>query len=153
MFIKALLALLILPGSLGLILPLTMSYIKGLKPVCIIPGIIFILIGIFIVFLCAKDFYVKGKGTLAPWSPPKKLVSIGLYRYTRNPMYIGVIILVLGFTVFFLSRVLLIYLSGLIIGFHLRVVFYEEPQLKKLFGKEWDDYKAKNSRWLIKFKK
>lgn len=96
---------------------------------------------------CVRDFYVLGRGTLAPWDPPRRLVIAGLYRFTRNPMYIGVLLLVTGWSLAAGSPLVGIYGAALAIGFHLRVVFGEEPALRRTFGKEWDRYAASVSRW------
>jgi len=55
--------------------------------------------GLVVLLWCVRDFYVSGRGTLAPWNPPKRLVVVGLYRFTRNPMYIGVLMVVGGWAV------------------------------------------------------
>jgi protein-S-isoprenylcysteine O-methyltransferase Ste14 len=97
---------------------------------------------------CVRDFYVLGKGTLAPWDPPKRLVVLGLYRYSRNPMYVGVLCIVIGWALGFRSQSLAIYAASLLVLFHLRVVFFEEPFLARTHGAEWDRYKASVRRWL-----
>src|SRR6186997_3144352 len=61
-------------------------------------GIPLLLVGVILLFWCVRDFYVAGRGTLAPWSPPKRLVIVGLYRYSRNPMYIAVTLILLGWS-------------------------------------------------------
>ncbi len=70
-----------------------------------------------------------GKGTLAPLDPPKKLVTVGLYRFVRNPIYIGVVGFVAGWSLIAGSRRMAVYAAVLALGFHLRVIFYEEPTL------------------------
>ena len=96
---------------------------------------------------CVRDFYVIGKGTLAPWDPPKKLVTVGLYRYVRNPIYVGVVGFVAGCSLIAGSRRMAVYAAVLAVGFHLRVIFYEEPTLARLFGIQWHVYRANVNRW------
>jgi protein-S-isoprenylcysteine O-methyltransferase Ste14 len=97
---------------------------------------------------CVWDFYRIGKGTLAPWDPPKKLVVVGLYRFVRNPMYVGVLGWVAGWSLIAGSLVLGIYTILLAIAFHLRVIFYEEPTLARQFGNDWVQYQATVPRWI-----
>ena len=100
---------------------------------------------------CARvrDFYVAGKGTLAPWTPPKRLVVVGLYRFSRNPMYIAVSTILLGWVLAFQTRTLLIYAVFVLIAFHLRVVYGEEPWLARKHGRQWLEYRARVPRWLL----
>jgi protein-S-isoprenylcysteine O-methyltransferase Ste14 len=91
---------------------------------------------------------VSGKGTLAPWDPPKHLVIVGLYRFTRNPMYVGVLLMTAGWSLLAGSPSLAGYVVILAIAFHLRVVLFEEPRLRKQFGEEWASYSATVSRWM-----
>ena len=98
---------------------------------------------------CVRDFYVAGKGTLAPWAPPRHLVVVGLYRWSRNPMYISVSVILLGWAIAYQSRALLIYALALFVMFHLRVVFGEEPWLARTHGDEWLRYRARVPRWLL----
>ena len=76
------------------------------------------------------DFFAAGKGTLAPIDPPRFLVVRGLYRFSRNPMYNGVIALILGEAWLFGSIGLAEYALLVLIFFHLFVVLYEEPALE-----------------------
>jgi len=101
---------------------------------------------------CVRDFYLSGKGTLAPWDPPKNLVIIGLYRHARNPMYIGVLMLVSGWSAVLSSPLLLLYTIALAIGFHIRVIIHEEPWLRSTFGDEWIIYSKNVNRWLPRLK-
>jgi protein-S-isoprenylcysteine O-methyltransferase Ste14 len=105
-------------------------------------------IGTILLLWCVRDFYVSGKGTLAPWSPPRRLVIVGLYRWTRNPMYVAVTIVLLGWAIAYRSGTLLGYAIVVAIMFHLRVVFGEEPWLSRTHGEEWQRYRQHVPRWL-----
>jgi protein-S-isoprenylcysteine O-methyltransferase Ste14 len=96
-------------------------------------------------------FARRGRGTPAPIAPTKELVVSGLHRYVRNPMYIGVLLIVLGQAALFDSRTVLLYAVFLWAAFHLFVLLYEEPTLHKQFGPEYDAYKHRVPRWLPKF--
>jgi protein-S-isoprenylcysteine O-methyltransferase Ste14 len=95
-----------------------------------------------------RDFYVLGRGTLAPWDPPRRLVVRGLYRYSRNPMYLGVLCIVGGWAIGFQSTSLGLYCAGLLAAFHLRVILAEEPFLARTHGEEWTEYVSRVRRWL-----
>jgi protein-S-isoprenylcysteine O-methyltransferase Ste14 len=103
--------------------------------------------GIFALAWCVRDFYVSGRGTLAPWDPPKRLVIIGLYRFVRNPMYVAVLTILVGWALLYRSWLLAAYAIALAVVFHFRVVLHEEPWLKRQFGADWDDYAARVNRW------
>ena len=104
-------------------------------------------VGFVLLLWCVRDLFVSGKGTLAPWDPPRKLVVVGLYRHMRNPMYVGVLTLVLGWSVLLTSPILAAYAAALAIGFHIRIVRNEEPWLASRFGSEWSQYSAEVRRW------
>jgi protein-S-isoprenylcysteine O-methyltransferase Ste14 len=149
MFFRALLAFLVLPGMAAFIMPPVLALIDPWRiTIVFLPGAIIMLLGVIILFWCIRDFYVLGKGTLAPWDPPKKLVVVGLYRYMRNPMYVGVLALVVGWSVLLTSPVLMLYALILGVGFHIRVVTHEEPWLESRFGSEWQQYRSEVRRWL-----
>ena len=147
LFVRALLAFLVLPGMVAGVIPAliaaTDTGVHANHPI----GLTMLAVGLVLLLWCVRDFYVAGKGTLAPWAPPKHLVVVGLYRFVRNPMYIAVLTIVLGWSVVFGSVWLAVYWIALAVGFHLRVVLYEEPRLRQQFGRQWDTYAAATARW------
>jgi len=110
------------------------------------------LTGVAALLWCFWDFLVKGRGTPAPLDPPKDLVISGLYKYVRNPMYVGVLLLIIGHFLWFGFWNLLIYAALVFIAFHSFVTFYEEPNLKNRFGGAYADYLKRIPRWIPKFK-
>jgi protein-S-isoprenylcysteine O-methyltransferase Ste14 len=95
-------------------------------------------------------FAFHGKGTLAPIAPPKALVVRGLYRYTRNPMYLAVILILLSEAAL-TQRLQLLAYSGLVFTcFHLFVLLYEEPHLRTIFGESYETYRRAVPRWGIR---
>ena len=104
--------------------------------------------GTGVLLWCVRDFYVIGKGTLAPWAPPERLVILGLYRFVRNPMYVGVLGIVSGLALVAGSLALGCYAVFLAVAFHLRVIKYEEPTLASEFGNEWNQYRHAVNRWV-----
>ena len=111
------------------------------------------LLGASIYLWCAWDFTFAGRGTPAPIDPPKALVVRGLYRYMRNPMYVGVLSILVGEALFFESRTLFEYAAIVFIFFYLFVVLYEEPVLKQKFGEPYQRYRQTVPRWLpLRFK-
>jgi protein-S-isoprenylcysteine O-methyltransferase Ste14 len=148
MFVRALFAFLVLPGFVAGLIPAAIVYGGGNLHDGSVVGYAIGAVGLGLLLWCVRDFFVSGKGTLAPWDPPKHLVVVGLYRFIRNPMYVAVLTTVLGWSVAFHSAWVGLYLLLLVIGFHLRVVLYEEPWLRRQFGAEWEAYSASVPRWL-----
>ena len=109
-------------------------------------------IGTTVLIWCFWDFLVKGKGTPAPIDPPKELVVSGLYRYVRNPMYVGILLVILGHFLWFGFWNLLIYAAVVFAAFSAFVIFYEEPTLKRNFGAAYEDYLKEVPRWIPKFR-
>jgi protein-S-isoprenylcysteine O-methyltransferase Ste14 len=148
MFLRALLAFLALPGIVAFAIPLywliSTSRTDLVQPLGLLP----LLLGCAGLLWCVRDFYVFGKGTLAPWSPPQRLVTAGLYRYSRNPMYVAVLLILLGWAVSFGARGLYWYTLVVGIAFHVRVVVGEEPWLRRTHDAAWDDYVRRVRRWL-----
>lgn len=148
MFLKALMAFLILPGIIAGLLPIALG---SLDPWCgsgLSLGYPVAVFGLVVLGWCVRDFYVSGKGTLAPWAPPSRLVIVGLYRYTRNPMYLGVLLIVCGFALLFTSPLVATYLVIVAMSFHVRVIIVEEKWLARKFGDEWIKYEHSVSRWI-----
>ena len=115
-------------------------------------GIIFMIFGGILVLICVTVFIIRGKGTPAVFDPPKEFVAEGPYAFVRNPMYIGGLILLIGFGLYLTSISILILSIVLISFFHLFVVFVEEPALERSFGKSYSEYKKKINRWIPKMR-
>lgn len=147
MFAKAVLAFVALPGVVAYLVPGGWMWLAG-RPLRWPWGLAIIVLGTCGLLRCVRDFYVAGKGTLAPWSPPQSLVVIGLFRYSRNPMYLCVLMVLSGWTVAFGSIGILIYALTVAVAFHLRVVLGEEPWLTHRHGEAWQQYTRRVRRWL-----
>lgn len=106
------------------------------------------IIGFIILLTCIIGFAVHGRGTLSPADPTKKLVVQGLYRYSRNPMYVGVMLMLVGESVLFQSGTLWLYTGGIFIMFNIFIRYIEEPRLIRDFGSEYTDYRKRVKRWL-----
>src|SRR6266436_1161298 len=113
-------------------------------------AIIFFVIGGCTYSWCVFDFASFGRGTPAPIDAPKKLVRRGLYRYSRNPMYVGVLTVIYSWAILYQSIAVTVY--GIVVAccFYSFVVFFEEPILKKRFGIEYEHYCAEVPRWLFR---
>jgi protein-S-isoprenylcysteine O-methyltransferase Ste14 len=96
---------------------------------------------------CVLTFAVLGRGTPAPFDPPRRLVVRGPYRYVRNPMYLGAGTALLGAALFYETGALWAYAGGLLVLMHLVVVLYEEPNLRRTFGEDYAAYSRQVSRW------
>jgi protein-S-isoprenylcysteine O-methyltransferase Ste14 len=104
--------------------------------------------GLTLIFTAIGYFATVGRGTPAPFDPPRRLVIRGPHRYVRNPMYVGVVIAALGWALWFESWALVMYGGVFWLGTHLFVVLYEEPTLQRLFGADYEAYRAAVPRWL-----
>lgn len=148
MFWRALIAFLALPGVVAFAVPLWLlaprPLLQSFDPLGLIP----LISGVILLLWCVRDFYVAGRGTLAPWDPPRELVVVGLYRFSRNPMYVAVLLVLIGWAVGYRSPSLGIYAFAVALAFHLRVVFGEEPWLAKTHGEKWIRYTERVPRWI-----
>lgn len=115
-------------------------------------GGLVMLIGLSIVIICISAFIRIGKGTLAPWSPPKYFVVTGLYLYVRNPMILGVLIVLIGEAITFSSISILQWAGAFFIINTVYFFILEEPQLEKRFGDDYRVYKKSVSRWVPRLK-
>ena len=148
LFLRALLAFVALPGTVAFVVPALLVRSIQTRPLHG-EGIVPFIAGAVILLWCVRDFYVAGRGTLAPWDPPRRLVEAGLYRFSRNPMYVGVLLILIGWTVVLRMRSLLIYTIVIAILFHLRVLLYEEPWLARTFPNDWPQFKSRVPRWIF----
>jgi len=149
LLVKNLLFTVIVPGTVAIYAPLFL--VRGLQAgegISRIVGAGMLVVGISTYLWGVWDFATFGRGTPAPIDAPKKLVVHGLYRYTRNPMYVGVLTTILGWAMLYRAVVLLPYALVLGLCFQAFIVGYEEPHLRRVFGAEYDDYRARVGRWV-----
>jgi protein-S-isoprenylcysteine O-methyltransferase Ste14 len=112
-----------------------------------VAGMILVAIGTVIALWCVFTFVFIGKGTPAPFDPPRKLVVRGPYRFVRNPMYIGAGMTLAGAALYYESLSILFYTGLFFLITHLFVVLYEEPTLRRTFGDEYEAYCQRVRRW------
>ncbi len=143
----------LVPGAVTIGVPYillhsTLDYAIGIGPTLRILGLLPLSAGWTVYAWCAWDFGRVGRGTPAPYDPPQRLVTRGLYQFTRNPIYVGIGLIILGEALLFDSVPLFGYAVLLLVLFHLRVLFYEEPRLRAKFGTDYDEYCRAVPRWL-----
>ncbi len=117
-------------------------------------------LGAIVYARCLLDFLVAG-GTPAIYftrplkfmlgDEPRIVVRSGLYKFSRNPMYLGVLLAVFGQAILFASLDTAIYGAALWLGFHLVVMFLEEPHLRKARGQPYEEYCRRVPRWFVAF--
>lgn len=149
LFLKNLLFVLIAPGTAAVYVPLylTRGRTPAGPPLAVLAAALFVAGGAIYLW-CVWDFAAYGRGTPAPIDAPRRLVTRGLYTLTRNPMYVGVITVILGWTVLFPSARLAVYAAALFAVFNVFIFLYEEPHLRRAFGREYEAYCAEVGRWL-----
>lgn len=153
LFLRSIFFAALFPGTVTLVVPWLIVSRGGATPLRGIGALQYfavvpITIGVAILARCIWEFAAKGRGTLAPVDPPKHLVVTGLYRYVRNPMYVGALTLILGEAALFRSVALLEYAAGFFLFVNVFVMFYEEPILQRRFGESYDRYRRAVHRWL-----
>jgi protein-S-isoprenylcysteine O-methyltransferase Ste14 len=108
------------------------------------------LAGTLLTALCIGTFVTRGRGTPAPFDPPREFVASGPYRYVRNPMYIGAASVILGAGLILSSVSIVILAFAFLAIMHLFVVIHEESALAERFGDSYLRYKSSVHRWLIR---
>jgi protein-S-isoprenylcysteine O-methyltransferase Ste14 len=112
-----------------------------------IGGLIIGTAGAALALWCVLRFAFAGRGTPAPFDPPRRLVVRGPYRFVRNPMYAGAVLGLSGAALFYRSLALLGYAGLFLVAAHLFVVFYEEGALGQTFGQVYEAYRGRVGRW------
>ncbi len=152
--LKSLLFLIVAPGMVAGYIPLALlrrgpQLETGLLAYLATP---LWLIGGLILLWSFWNFLIEGHGTPAPIEPPTELVATGFYRYTRNPMYVGIVLILIGHFLWFKYLWLIVYAAVIFLAFHFFITLYEEPNLKSKFGAAYEAYLRKVPRWIPKFK-
>jgi protein-S-isoprenylcysteine O-methyltransferase Ste14 len=103
--------------------------------------------GTVLALACILTFVFIGRGTPAPFDPPRRLVVLGPYRFVRNPMYLGAGLALAGAALFYQSIRLLAYAGVFLVITHIFVVSYEEPTLRRIFDGDYETYCERVGRW------
>jgi protein-S-isoprenylcysteine O-methyltransferase Ste14 len=103
--------------------------------------------GVGVMLACISEFVTRGRGTPAPMDAPRALVVHGPYRIVRNPMYLGMVLTLLGELGLAPSWAFAVYIVGWFTMIHLLVVLYEEPTLRRKFGAAYERYTREVGRW------
>jgi protein-S-isoprenylcysteine O-methyltransferase Ste14 len=147
----------LIPGIGIILIPYVILYYSNVfewPSVSILTAFAFIcgLLCMLFLLICIWGFAVYGKGTLALIDPPNQLVVVGLYRYTRNPMYSAIIGILLSEAILFGTINILIYCLIVLAFFLIFVIKYEEPKLRAQFGQSYIEYCQSVPRWSISLK-
>jgi protein-S-isoprenylcysteine O-methyltransferase Ste14 len=147
--VKTLIFTILTPGTVAVAIPYWLLGSGGRPDSSWWPvGALLIAPGAALYLWCAWAFVTAGQGTPAPVDPPKRLVATGLYRMVRNPMYVGIVLILLGESIVFASLTLLGYAVLAWLCCHLFVVLYEEPALRRKFGESYKEYCKSVPRWV-----
>ncbi|HWM86592.1 MAG TPA: isoprenylcysteine carboxylmethyltransferase family protein [Kofleriaceae bacterium] len=150
LYLRALLFAVAVPGTVTVVIP--WSLVRGRTPFEVgalsILGLPLVVAGAAALLWCIWDFARTGRGTLAPVDPPRALVRRGLYAHVRNPMYVGVVTTLLGEALFTGVAAIAGLAATMALVFHMFVLGYEEPTLRRVFGASYEDYCRAVPRWL-----
>jgi protein-S-isoprenylcysteine O-methyltransferase Ste14 len=139
----------VVPGTVSVLVPYLILGDGGHPPHPVgWPGLVLIAAGLALYGWCMWLFATIGRGTPGPWDAPRRLVVAGPYRWVRNPIYVGVLLVILGEAWLFGSWSLVIYAAGAAVFFHLAVLAYEEPTLRANFPADYEDYFRTVHRWI-----
>lgn len=153
-FVKTVLFTVLVPGTVAVAIP---QLLAMRRPFPRLPigsttartiGGISLLSGVLLYVHTAVRFGTEGRGTPSPTDEPEELVTGGVYTYVRNPMYVGVLLVVVGQAFLHRSVAVLWWAAGCWISFHTRVVRDEEPHLSEKHGDEYEQYRSTVPRWI-----
>lgn len=153
-YLKTILFTILVPGTVAVAIPQLLAKYQPYPrfpirtEVARIAGNLSIIVGAALYVYTAFQFGSEGKGTPSPSDEPEELVTEGIYSYSRNPMYIGVLLVIIGQALLQRSLSILWWTAGCWIGFHNRVIHFEEPHLSEKHGETYELYCKQVPRWL-----
>lgn len=157
LLVKNLFFTVLVPGTVAVYLPISIAGDGAGRgsggALLTVVALLAFVVGGAIYAWCLWDFASFGRGTPAPIDPPQRLVVRGLYRWSRNPMYVGVLTVVLGQAAWFGSLGLVLYACAVAACFQLFVMLYEEPHLRRQFGPDYEAYCTRVGRWLPRLRR
>ena len=154
-YLKAGIFTILVPGTVAVAIPQLLAKWRRYpalpveKRLARIVGNLSLIFGIVLYIHTAFQFGSEGQGTPSPTDEPEQLVTGGIYAYSRNPMYVGVLLVILGQALRRRSVAILWWGAGMWIGFHNRVIGYEEPHLLEKYGEEYEQYREEVPRWFF----
>jgi len=113
-----------------------------------VPGLVIATFGAAVALWCIGTFALVGRGTPAPFDPPREFVAVGPYRYVRNPMYLGAVAIIVGAGLMLRSPSAVAVALFFVALAHVFVLLYEEPTLEQQFGESYVRYKTSVNRWV-----
>jgi protein-S-isoprenylcysteine O-methyltransferase Ste14 len=147
--IRNLLFAVVVPGLGGFWVPWRILTRNGQTPVPVAwEAVVVIAAGIALYVWCTWNFAAVGSGTPGPWDAPRQVIATGPHRWVRNPIYISALLVVLGQAWLFMSLALVAYAGVMALCFHLFVIGYEEPTLRRRFGSAYLEYRRTVPRWI-----
>ena len=147
--IRNLLFTVVIPGLGGFWVPWWILTRNGRTPTPVMwEAVVVIAAGIALYVWCVWNFAAVGSGTPGPWDAPRQVVAVGPHRWVRNPIYIAALLVVLGQAGLFMSLPVLVYAGAMALCFHLFVIGYEEPTLRRRFGSAYLEYRRAVPRWI-----
>ena len=154
-YLKTIIFTVLVPGTVAVVIPQllarwrTYPELPVVERIARIVGNVSLVSGILLYVHTAIQFGSEGEGTPSPTDEPEQLVTSGIYAYSRNPMYVGVLLVIFGQALRRRSVAILWWGAGMWIGFHNRVVGSEEPHLLEKYGEEYEQYQEDVPRWFF----
>ena len=155
--LRHLLAIAILPFTVAVLVPVwiaqrygvTVTLGRSVGPVFLqLAGLALLCLGLVLFIASLLRFATDGKGTLAPWDPPRLFVARGPYQYVRNPMISGVILVLCGEAFALLSPPHAVWAAGFATLNLIYIPLIEEPQLERRFGDSYREYRRRVRRFI-----
>lgn len=148
--LRHLLSILLLPFTVTVVVPAVLlrqgradASLAGM-----LGGVVLMGLGLAMAARTIAHFAQQGRGTLAPWDPPRRLVVSGIYRYVRNPMITGVLLVLAGESLFFASRAVAMWVAEFWVINAIYIPLLEEPMLARRFGADYELYRRNVPRWI-----
>jgi protein-S-isoprenylcysteine O-methyltransferase Ste14 len=150
MILRHMLSILILPFTVTVIVPFVLigERTLGGSLLGLAAGVLVMLLGLALVGRTIAHFATRGQGTLAPWDPPRRLVVEGIYRYVRNPMISGVLLILVGESLLFASTTVATWAAAFFAINAVYLPLSEEAGLSRRFGEEYEEYRRHVPRWV-----
>jgi protein-S-isoprenylcysteine O-methyltransferase Ste14 len=154
LLLEAVLFSVLVPGAVWYWIPRNLLELWPAEPLPVswstthISALVLVAVGATIYLTCLSEFLLRGRGIPAPLDHPTELVVTGLYRYVRNPMYVGVLLVLLGEAVLLRSWGCVWYALGWFAFVHVNVIWYEERYLTRRFGDSYRRYQSAVHRWI-----